>query len=109
MIATNPLRRLLHSKEKQWQQTWFSHTWVRGNESSSSGTSRFYDGYRAESISLLRNMTGDRKMINSTMIVTIYEEETHVTALSWNPNQSCAGWAAAGLGCGLLRIEDLAL
>lgn len=109
VIATNPLRRLLHSKEKQWQQTWFSHTWVRGNESSSSGTSRFYDGYRAESISLLRNMTGDRKMINSTMIVTIYEEETHITALSWNPNQSCAGWAAAGLGCGLLRVEDLAL
>ncbi|BCS22684.1 transcription factor TFIIIC subunit TFC6 [Aspergillus puulaauensis] len=109
VIATNPLRRLLHSKEKQWQQTWFSHTWVRGNESSSPGTSRFYDGYRAESISLLRNMTGDRKMINSTMIVTIYEEETHITALSWNPNQSCAGWAAAGLGCGLLRVEDLAL
>ncbi|KAL4810445.1 hypothetical protein BDV18DRAFT_57592 [Aspergillus unguis] len=109
VIATNPLRRLLHSKEKQWQQTWFSHTWVRGKDPSSTGTSRFYDGYRAESISLLRNMTGDRKMVNGTMVVTIYEEETHVTALSWNPNQSCAGWAAAGLGCGLLRIEDLAM
>ncbi|KAL4915324.1 hypothetical protein BDW62DRAFT_126132 [Aspergillus aurantiobrunneus] len=109
VIATNPLRRLLHSKEKQWQQTWFSHTWARGDDSSRCGTSRFYDGYRPESISLLRNMTGDRKMVNATMVVTIYEEETHVTALSWNPNQSCAGWAAAGLGCGLLRVEDLAL
>ncbi|KAL5050087.1 hypothetical protein BDW71DRAFT_174724 [Aspergillus fruticulosus] len=109
VISTNPLRRLLHSKERQWQQAWFSHTWVRGEDSSSPGTSRFYDGFRAESISLLRNMTGDRKMVNGTMVVTIYEEETHVTALSWNPNQSCAGWAAAGLGCGLLRIEDLAM
>ncbi|KAL4820842.1 hypothetical protein BDW67DRAFT_172384 [Aspergillus spinulosporus] len=109
VISTNPLRRLLHSKEKQWQQAWFSHTWVRGEDPSSPGISRFYDGFRAESISLLRNMTGDRKMVNGTMVVTIYEEETHVTALSWNPNQSCAGWAAAGLGCGLLRIEDLAM
>ncbi|KAL2854395.1 hypothetical protein BJY01DRAFT_205544 [Aspergillus pseudoustus] len=109
VLATNPLRRLLHSKEKQWQQTWFSHTWVRGKDARSSGTSRFYDGYRAESISLLRNMMGDRKLINGTMVITIHEEETHVTALSWNPNQSCAGWASAGLGCGLLRIEDLAM
>ncbi|KAL2810661.1 hypothetical protein BJX63DRAFT_422888 [Aspergillus granulosus] len=109
VLATNPLRRLLHSKEKQWQQTWFSHTWVRGNDARSSGTSRFYDGYRAESISLLRNMMGDRKLINGTMVITIHEEATHVTALSWNPNQSCAGWASAGLGCGLLRIEDLAM
>ncbi|KAL3461339.1 hypothetical protein BJX64DRAFT_165602 [Aspergillus heterothallicus] len=109
VLATNPLRRLLHSKEKQWQQTWFSHTWVKGNGARSSGTSRFYDGYRAESISLLRNMMGDRKLINGTMVITIHEEETHVTALSWNPNQSCAGWASAGLGCGLLRVEDLAI
>lgn len=109
VLATNPLRRLLHSKEKQWQQAWFSHTWVRGRDPDSPGTSRFYDGYRAESITLLRNMPGDLKLINGTMVVTIYEEETHVTALSWNPNQSCAGWAAAGLGCGLLRIEDLAM
>ncbi|KAL5338703.1 hypothetical protein BJX70DRAFT_191584 [Aspergillus crustosus] len=109
VIATNPLRRLLHSKEKQWQQAWFSHTWARGADSDGPGSSRFYDGYRAESISLLRNMTGDRKLINGTMVVTIFEEETHITALSWNPNQSCAGWAAAGLGCGLIRVEDLAL
>ncbi|KAL3469838.1 hypothetical protein BJX99DRAFT_251691 [Aspergillus californicus] len=109
VVATNPLRRLLHSKEKQWQQTWFSHSWVRGEDASSSGTSRFYDGYRAESISLLRNMMGDRKLINGTLVISIFEEETHVTALAWNPNQTCAGWACAALGCGLLRIEDVAL
>ena len=108
VVATNPLRRLLHVKEKQWQQTWFTHEWARGNDASDPGISRFHDGYRAESISLLRNMMGDRKMVNGVMMITIYEEGTHVTALSWNPNQACAGWASAGMGCGLIRVEDLA-
>ncbi|GAB1194704.1 hypothetical protein APSETT444_003950 [Aspergillus pseudonomiae] len=108
VVATNPLRRLLHVKEKQWQQTWFTHEWARGDDASGSGISRFHDGYRAESISLLRNMMGDRKMVNGVMTITIYEEGTHVTALSWNPNQACAGWASAGMGCGLIRVEDLA-
>ncbi|PYI20536.1 transcription factor TFIIIC complex subunit Tfc6 [Aspergillus violaceofuscus CBS 115571] len=107
--ATNPLRRVLHSKEKQWQQNWFQHEWVRGPHDTGTGVSRFYDGYRAESVSLLRNLIGDRKLVNGMAMITIYEEETHVTALSWNPNQACAGWAAAGLGCGLVRVEDLIL
>lgn len=109
VIASNPLRRILHSKEKQWQQTWFAHEWAQGPEVGSSGVSRFQDGFRAESVSLLRNMLGDRKMINGTMIITLFEEGTHITTLSWNPNQTCAGWASAGMGCGLVRIEDLAL
>ncbi|KAE8145037.1 hypothetical protein BDV25DRAFT_145026 [Aspergillus avenaceus] len=107
-VVTNPLRRLLHVKEKQWQQTWFTHEWARDEDPDSPGISRFHDGYRAESISLLRNMLGDRKMVNGVMMITIYEEKSHVTALCWNPNQTCAGWAAAGLGCGLIRVEDLA-
>ncbi|PYH90575.1 hypothetical protein BO71DRAFT_422168 [Aspergillus ellipticus CBS 707.79] len=107
--ATSPLRRMLHAKEKQWQQTWFQHEWVRGPDANSPGTSRFHDGYRAESTSLLRNLVGDPKLVNGAAVITVFEEGTHVTALSWNPNQSCAGWAAAGLGCGLVRVEDLAL
>ncbi|KAB8229944.1 transcription factor TFIIIC subunit TFC6 [Aspergillus alliaceus] len=108
VVATNPIRRLMHAKEKQWQQTWFTHEWARGDDMGSSGISRFHDGYRAESISLLRNMMGDRKMVNGVMMITIYDEPTHVTSLSWNPNQACAGWASAGMGCGLIRVEDLA-
>ncbi|PWY92512.1 transcription factor TFIIIC complex subunit Tfc6 [Aspergillus heteromorphus CBS 117.55] len=107
--ATSPLRRMLHAKEKQWQQTWFQHEWVRGPDANSSGTSRFHDGHRAESTSLLRNLVGDPKLVNGAAVITVFEEGTHVTALSWNPNQSCAGWAAAGMGCGLVRVEDLAL
>ncbi|KAI9044421.1 transcription factor TFIIIC subunit TFC6 [Aspergillus affinis] len=109
VVATNPLKRVLHPKEKQLQQTWFTHEWVRGTEADSPGTSRFFDGFLAESASLLRNMSGDRKMMDGTMIITLYDEETHVTSISWNPNQACAGWATAAVGCGLIRIEDLAM
>jgi transcription factor C subunit 6 len=109
VIATSPIRRLVHPKEKQWQQTWFTHEWARGQDADSAGTSRFIDGYRAESFSLLRNMVGDRRMVNGTMMITIFDEPRHVTALTWNPNQLCAGWASAGLGCGLIRVEDLAI
>lgn len=42
-------------------------------------------------------------------LTTIHEEGTHVTALAWNPNRLCAAWASAALGCGLLRVEDLAM
>ncbi|OJJ51502.1 hypothetical protein ASPZODRAFT_127584 [Penicilliopsis zonata CBS 506.65] len=110
VMATNPLRRLLHPKEKQWQQTWFAHEWVPGHEGDDdSGVSRFQDGFKADNISLLRNTLGERKLINGTSVVTIFEEGTHITSLAWNPSQICAGWACAGMGCGLIRVEDLAI
>lgn len=109
VIAANALRKLLHPKTQQMQQTWFTHEWVKGPEASGSGTSRFQDGFRAESVSLSRNMIGDPRMVNGTLIVTIFDEGTHITSLAWNPNQSCAGWASAGMGCGLIRVEDLAI
>ncbi|PYI05900.1 hypothetical protein BO78DRAFT_344767 [Aspergillus sclerotiicarbonarius CBS 121057] len=107
--ATNPLRRMMHGKEKQWQQTWFQHEWARGPDGQGPDTSRFHDGYRAEHTSLMRTLVGDPKLVNGTAVITVYDEETHITVLSWNPNQLCAGWAAAGMGCGLVRVEDLAL
>ena len=114
VVACNSLRRLMSPREKQYQQTWFIHDWARGSEPACSGFSRFQDGFPAERINLLKSVTGDqkksdRKVVNGVVVVTIYEEATHVTALAWNPNQACAGWASAGMGCGLIRIEDLAL
>lgn len=108
VVATNPLRRLLHSKEQQWQQFWFTHEWVAGSESDSPGVSRFYEGYRAETQNLARNLTGEHRPMGLSL-TTIYDEGTHVTALAWNPNRPCAGWGCAALGCGLLRVEDLAI
>ena len=99
----------MHTKEKQFQQIWFAHEWVGGRKPNDSGSSRFQDGFPAEHISLVRHFVDDRKQVNRVGITTIFEEGTHITALAWNPNQHCAGFAAAGMGCGLIRIEDLAL
>jgi transcription factor C subunit 6 len=40
---------------------------------------------------------------------TIYEMKTAVTKVVWNSNLECGGWAAAAMGCGLIRVEDLCL
>lgn len=109
VMATNPFRRLLYTKEQQWQLLWFTHEWVQGPETDSPGISRFYDGYQAESQSLAKNLTGQRRPAMGLSLATIHDENTHVTALGWNPNRSCAAWASAALGCGLVRVEDLAI
>lgn len=108
-LAANPLRKLVNQRERIIQQTWFVHEWVPGKtqthdaDSSAienvehSGASKFHDGFKAEKPLL---------SINSTDL-TIFEEGTAVTALGWNPNEEFAGWACAGLGCGLIRVEDL--
>ncbi|KAJ5167915.1 uncharacterized protein N7482_003509 [Penicillium canariense] len=108
-VAANPFRRLLYNKEQHWQQTWFSHDWASGTHKDSSGASRFYDGYRAETQSLARSLAGDKRPQLGSSLTTIYDERTHVSALGWSPNRLTAGWACAGLGCGLLRVEDLAI
>lgn len=91
------------------QQTWFTHDWVSGKEAGSSGVSRFLDGFRIERAGLLRNLAGEARLVNGRVVITIYDEGTHITSLAWNPNQHCAGWASAGMGCGLVRVEDLAV
>lgn len=107
VMATNPLRRLLYPKEQLCQQMWFTHDWSQGPVGSS-GVSRFHEGYQAEKQSLARNLVGEHRPVSVT-ITTIYDEGTHVTALAWNPNRPCAAWASAALGCGLVRVEDLAM
>lgn len=108
VVATNPFRRLLNSKEGQWQQPWFTHEWTQGPDPNSTGISRFIDGYRADTQNLARNVVGEHRPMGLSL-TTIQEEGTHVTGLGWNPNRRCAGWAGGTLGCGLLRVEDLAI
>ncbi|PGH10444.1 hypothetical protein GX51_00203 [Blastomyces parvus] len=119
VAVTNPLRRLINPKEKTWQQTWFSHEWIpnkteaHGTEQKDDvagpGVSKFYDGFKAEIPKLMRKLTGDRRMADGNLAIAIFEEGSAITSLAWNPNKECAGWACAGMGCGLLRVEDLAL
>jgi transcription factor C subunit 6 len=41
--------------------------------------------------------------------ISIYEEKSAITALSWNPNLRFGTWAVAGMGSGLLRVEDIGI
>lgn len=105
VIATNPMRKVLNSKAQQYQQTWFQHEWSRKGD----GMSRILDGFKVETVSMARTLVGDKKIKDGSVYATIYEEETAVTQVVWNPNLHCGGWVAAGMGSGLLRVEDLAL
>lgn len=78
---------------------------------------RITEGYKADK-TLLKDPTTESsagtkptkmmKTTNGGIAAVVYEEGTAITALSWNPNMCCGGWAAAGMGDGLLRIEDIA-
>ena len=105
VIATNPMRKVLNGKAQQYQQTWFEHEWTRKGE----GVSRVLDGFKVETVNMARTLVGDKRIKDGSVYATIYEEETGVTQVVWNPNLHCGGWAAAGLGSGLVRVEDLAL
>lgn len=98
----------MHAKEAYYHARWFLHEWAAGKDEQTPNTSRFTDDLEVENLSLVRNVEGG-KVVNGIMTITIYDEQQHVIATNWNPNQHCAGWAAAGLGSGLVRVEDLAM
>ena len=105
VIATNPLPRVLKRKCLQHKQKWFQHEWTRKGE----GMSRITEGYKVETINLFKGDRGD-KMVNDGIVhSTIYEEEMGITQVAWNPNLHCGGWAAAGMGSGLIRVEDITI
>ena len=41
--------------------------------------------------------------------ISIFEEQSAITALAWNPNLKYGTWAVAGMGSGLLRVEDVGI
>ena len=132
VMVTNPMRKVLNTKEAQFQQTWFKHEWVHrpsgqdggeigsgaeGKDGDSShggnlpreGISRITEGYKVESLQVLKSEKGKLKLKDASPYSTIHEEESGVTQVAWNPNLHCGGWAAAGMGCGLVRVENLAI
>ncbi|OQE05821.1 hypothetical protein PENVUL_c021G04429 [Penicillium vulpinum] len=98
VVGTNPFRRVVYNKEQIWQQIWFTHEWIPTSKTNTMGTSRFYDGYRAENQKLAKYKQYETNPIGGMGTSTVYEENTHVTALGWNPNRPCAAWASAALG-----------
>ena len=132
VLTTNPMRKVMAAKQVQYQQIWFRHEWVPkrqplrsegdgdGDEETQGvrasneerhgtreGMSRITEGYKVEGIEVQRFSNSKSK--NGIILATIYEEEAAATQVTWNPNLHCGGWAAAGMGCGLVRIEDLAV
>ncbi|KAK3696171.1 hypothetical protein LTR37_018073 [Vermiconidia calcicola] len=137
--ATNPLNRVFDARRSGIsQQTWFTHEWrsptveeaatanatsdadgrvdreTHGRDSEQhrvgpDGVSRISEGFKVEQVAL---NIDDPKTYNShggAVFATVYEEKSAITALAWNPNPHVGGWAAAGMGDGLLRVEDIAI
>ena len=79
------------------------------------GTSRITESYKIKKADIDTNaakrsiITGTRGSGRGGTMTTIFEEETGVTAVSWNPNLHCGGWLAVGWGSGLVRVEDVAI
>ena len=109
VTVTNPIRKTLGKQNAGWQQVVFKHEWVRRpGQGPRQGMSRITEGYAGEKVDLGVRHGGNFR--DSVAQSTIYEEETAVTALGWNPNNSgCGGWLAVGWGSGLVRIQDMAI
>lgn len=117
VTGSNPMRRIVESKYIPLLQKWFSHEWRRPAQGDAEkgigehGLTRFtegykvYEGQRNYNEGAMQNMKNDKD--HGLYFHTVYEEETAVTALAWNPNPEYGGWAAAGCADGLLRVEDL--
>lgn len=109
VIATNPIRKTLYRKVQQYQQTVFRHEWTlgHGNVARVIGISRFTEGYKVESMIQQRDLAQQAQ--EGMVMSTIHEEAEGVTQVVWNPNLDCGGWVAAGMGSGLVRVQDLAI
>jgi transcription factor C subunit 6 len=68
---------------------------------------RFTESLEAYHAPLESNPGGE--IPEGSSVQTIFEPESSITALAWNPNIRYGGWAAAGMGTGLVRVEDIAV
>jgi transcription factor C subunit 6 len=133
--ASNPIGRITNYKIIPWQQTWFAHEWRRpvqdlvnspdvdmneggpvGGETSTTVPQAFLEkplarvseGYKATQPGIQHSSTSKKAAYPEVAKgITVFEEASAVTALAWNPNLRCGTWAVAGLGDGLLRVEDV--
>ena len=107
VIITNPLRRTVHLKLWHYQQTWFKHEY----SPKSGGISRITEGFALEKTSLSYTKAGREVWMveDGAVLATIFEERSAVTQVCWNPNVLFGGVAAAAMGSGLVRVEDLAI
>jgi transcription factor C subunit 6 len=131
--ASNPIGRIANYKVIPWQQVWFVHEW-RGPVKDAGGDGiaemedggpvstpppptstvltqplvRISEGYKATQPGIQHSVVSKKKANPEVgKGITIFEEASAVTALAWNPNLKFGTWAVAGMGSGLLRVEDV--
>jgi transcription factor C subunit 6 len=109
VIGTNPTRRALSHKSGQYQQCWFAHDYssTGGEAGDGHSMSRILDGFKAEKSNMHR--VNSHTGAGDAIWATTWEEGGHITALAWNGNAKCGGWAAASMGSGLMRVEDVSI
>ena len=78
------------------------------------GLTRLTSGFRTEELpdnqpSYYRPKKGKKAPPKSDFgySIDLYERESSIMTLVWNPNMQAGGWAAAGMGNGLVMVEDL--
>lgn len=131
VTCNNPLRRAFDNKAPIWNQVWFTHDWrpcrddeatddtdtTMGNNTTTSsaltqrtsrrGLSRILESHKAEQMKVSNPHDSFMNRKDGAVYSTVYEIETAVRAVCWNPNIQVGGWAAAGMASGLLRVEDI--
>ncbi|KAJ5024817.1 hypothetical protein J3E73DRAFT_397509 [Bipolaris maydis] len=71
---------------------------------------RVSEGYKAVQQGIASSAVSKRKGNPEIgRSISIFEERSAVTALAWNPNLRYGTWAVAGMGSGLLRVEDVGI
>ncbi|EUC47149.1 hypothetical protein COCMIDRAFT_24917 [Bipolaris oryzae ATCC 44560] len=71
---------------------------------------RISEGYKAVQQGIASSAVSKRKGNPEIgRSISIFEEKSAVTALAWNPNLKYGTWAVAGMGSGLLRVEDVGI
>lgn len=69
---------------------------------------RMVEGFKANQPGIQHSVSS-KKELNPEVGkgVTVFEEGSAITTLGWNPNVRFGTWAVAGMGDGLLRVEEL--
>ncbi|KAJ4378143.1 hypothetical protein N0V83_000976 [Neocucurbitaria cava] len=69
---------------------------------------RITEGYKATQPGIQHSIVSKKPTNPETgKGITVFEEQSAITALAWNPNLKYGTWAVAGMGSGLLRVEDI--
>ncbi|EPS38756.1 hypothetical protein H072_7497 [Dactylellina haptotyla CBS 200.50] len=91
----NLIRKYFYSKCQAMQQVWFQLEYAASSE-----MYRMLDGFKPEMV-VHRNRV--------SVGLPFYPYQTNITKVCWNNNRGYGTWAAAGTGCGIVRVEDVSL